>query len=64
MQMSILGTNSTILLRFDVVRLSMANVSYEDSLWREQFSDVVDNTLTTVSIQWHIIQWIWETMQI
>ena len=56
MQMSILGTNSTILLRFDVVRLSLANVSYEDSLWREQFSDVVDNTLTTVSIQWHIIQ--------
>jgi len=48
-QMSQLGTNVTISLKFDVEHLSQANVSYKDSLWREKFSDIVDNTLTTVS---------------
>ncbi|XP_065883527.1 uncharacterized protein [Dysidea avara] len=47
-------TNTTILLQFDVGRLSQANVSYEDSLWREQFSDVVDNNLTT---EHHLPDW-------
>jgi len=47
--MSQLGTNTTILLRFNVEHLSQDIVSYEDLLWREQFSDVVDNTLTAVS---------------
>jgi len=47
--MSQLGTNVTLLLRFNVEHLSQDIVSYEDLFWREQFSDVVDNTLTTVS---------------
>ncbi|XP_065883529.1 uncharacterized protein [Dysidea avara] len=47
-------TTTTIVLQFDVGRLPQANVSYEDSLWREQFSDVVDNTLTT---EHHLPDW-------
>jgi len=46
----VLGTNTTLLLEFSIVTLSQANVSYENTLWRKQFSDVIDTTLTNVCI--------------
>ena len=45
----LIGTNTTLLLKFSVVALSQANVSYESTSWRKQFSDVIDTSLTNVS---------------
>ena len=44
----LLGTNTTLLLEFSVAALSQANVSYETTSWRKQFSDVIDTSLTNV----------------
>ena len=44
----LIGTNTTLLLEFNVVALSQINVSYETTSWRKQFSDVIDVSLTNV----------------
>ena len=46
----LLGTSTTLLLEFSVVALSQANVSYESTSWRKQFSDVIDASLTNVCL--------------
>ena len=43
-----IGTNTTILLEFSFVTLSQANVNYENTSWRKQFSDIIDVSLTNV----------------
>ena len=51
----LIGTNTTLLLQFSVVALSQANVSYETTSWRKQFSDVIDTSLTNVRMLINII---------
>lgn len=43
-----LGTNTTLLLEFNVATLSHAQVTYKDTVWRKKFLDVIDDSLTNV----------------
>ena len=51
----LIGTNTTLLLEFSVVALSQANVSYETTSWRKQFSNMIDTSLTNVRMSITII---------
>ena len=48
--LSILGTNTTLILEFSVQKLSQDNVNYKDPSWRKQFADKIDEHLTNVCL--------------